>query len=138
MLYELIYRSTAKPGTTTEDLEDILKTARDFNQANDITGCLLYHGGQFLQILEGNFQVLLDLYDRIKRDPRHREFLLLHMKETQQRMYSEWTMAFKSLDQNQLSTYSSVTAFTEIESNEKESSMAKDLFQAISTDLVGG
>ncbi|NVJ48056.1 MAG: BLUF domain-containing protein [Cytophagia bacterium] len=138
MLYELIYRSTAKPGTTTEDLEDILKTARDFNQANDITGCLLYHGGQFLQILEGNFQVLLDLYDRIKRDPRHREFLLLHMKETQQRMYSEWTMAFKSLDQNQLSTYSSVTAFTEIEINEKESSMAKDLFQAISTDLMGG
>lgn len=136
MLYELIYRSTAKPGTTAQDLEDILKTARDFNRANNITGCLLYHDGQFLQILEGDFQVLLDLYDRIKRDPRHREFLLLHMKETSQRIYSNWTMAFKSLNRNQLSNYSIVTEFTELETNEDESSMAKELFEAISADLV--
>ncbi|PWL29282.1 BLUF domain-containing protein [uncultured Roseivirga sp.] len=138
MLYELIYRSTAKPGLTDQDLEDILKTARDFNQANNLTGCLLYHGGQFLQLLEGDFQILLDLYDRIKRDSRHREFLLLHMKETDQRVYTDWTMAFKSLDQNQLGKYSSVTEFTELVTNEKESSMSKELFQAISADLVSG
>lgn len=136
MLYELIYRSTAKPGLTSQDLEDILKTARDFNESNNLTGCLLFHEGQFLQLLEGEFQVLLDLYDKIKKDPRHRDFLLLHMKETEQRVYNDWTMAFKSLKQNELGDYSSVTEFTQLETKDNESSISKELFQAISYDMV--
>ena len=136
MLYELIYRSTARSGLTDKDLKNILSKARGFNEANNITGCLLFHGGQFLQLLEGEFQVLLDLYDRIKKDPRHHDFLLLHMKETPYRVYSNWTMAFKSLEDNDLKEHSGVTEFTELESEEDESSMSKELFQAISTDLV--
>lgn len=136
MLYELIYRSTAKPGITDEELKDILNTARKFNNENNITGCLLYHGDQFLQLLEGEFQVLLDLYDRIKRDPRHRDFLLLHMKEAEYRIYNEWTMAFKSLEKNDLKNYSAVSEFTELESEEEESNMSKELFKAVSSDIV--
>lgn len=136
MLYELIYRSTAKSTLTDQDLKDILETARNFNEANHLTGCLLYHKGQFLQLLEGDFQTLLDLYERIKHDKRHHDFLLLHMKETNQRIYTDWTMAFKSLEQNDLSNYSAVTTFTELETEEEESSMAKSLFKAISSDIV--
>jgi len=136
VLYELIYRSTARPGTTEKDLKDILKTARAFNEKNNLTGCLLYHDNQFLQMLEGEFQVLLELYDRIKKDPRHRDFLLLHMKETDYRIYSNWTMAFKTLDQTELKNASGVTEFTELETEEEESHMSKELFQAISSDMV--
>ncbi|WP_420387770.1 BLUF domain-containing protein [Roseivirga sp.] len=136
MLYELIYRSTAKPGLTEEELKTILTTARQFNSENNITGCLLFHEGQFLQLLEGDFQVLLDLYDKIKRDPRHREFLLLHMKESPQRVYDRWTMAFKTLNNNELRDYSGVSEFTELETEEEESSISVELFQAISQDMV--
>ena len=136
MLYELIYRSTAKSNLTEEDFKQILKTARGFNKSNNITGCLLYHEGQFLQLLEGEFRVLLDLYDRIKRDPRHRDFLLLHMKESQHRVYKEWTMAFKTLNNNELQSYSGVSEFTELETENDESSISKELFQAISQDIV--
>lgn len=136
MLYELIYRSTAKSNLTEQDFKEILKTARGFNASNNITGCLLYHEGQFLQLLEGEFQVLLNLYDRIKRDPRHRDFLLLHMKETQSRVYQNWTMAFKSLNNNDLKSYSGVSEFTELETEDDESSISKELFQAISSDIV--
>jgi len=136
MLYELIYRSTAKSKLTEQDFKNILTTARNFNESQNITGCLLYHEGQFLQLLEGEFQVLLDLYDRIKKDPRHRDFLLLHMKETQYRVYSNWTMAFKSLDDTQLKNYSGVSEFTELVTKEQESSISKELFQAISQDMV--
>lgn len=136
MLYELIYRSTAKPGLSESDLKDILRTAHSFNKANNITGCLLYHEGQFLQMLEGEFQVLLQLYDRIKRDPRHREFLLMHMKETDYRVYSNWTMAFKSLTDTDLRNYSGVSEFTELETEEEESSMSLNLFHAISESFI--
>ena len=136
MLYELIYRSTAKSTLKDQDLKDILETAREFNQANHITGCLLYHKGQFLQMLEGDFQTLLNLYERIKHDKRHHDFLLLHMKEISERIYTDWTMAFKSLEHSDLSNYSAVAAFVELESDEEESSMAKSLFKAISLDIV--
>lgn len=136
MLYELIYRSTAKSTITDQDLKDILETARRFNKDNHITGCLLYHKGQFLQMLEGDFQTLLNLYERIKHDRRHHEFLLLHMKETSQRIYTDWTMAFKSLEHNDLGNYSAVATFAELETDEEESSMARSLFKAISSDIV--
>ncbi len=135
MLYELIYRSTAKPGLTESDIKDILSKAHAFNKKNNITGCLLYNKGQFLQLLEGDFTVLLELYDRIKRDSRHYDFLLMHMKETQYRTYSNWTMAYKSLEKKDLNKYTGVSQFTELESNEKKSSISKILFQAIGNDL---
>lgn len=135
MLYELIYRSTAKPGLTESDIKDILSKAHTFNKKNNITGCLLYYKGQFLQLLEGEFTVLLELYDRIKRDSRHHDFLLMHMKETQYRTYSNWTMAYKSLEKKDLNKYAAVSQFTELESNEKKSSISKVLFQAIGSEL---
>ncbi|GHE59403.1 MULTISPECIES: BLUF domain-containing protein [Roseivirga] len=136
MLYELIYRSTASSGLSEKDFNDILSTARSFNEANHITGCLLFHGGQFLQILEGEFQVLLDLFDRIKHDPRHYDVLLLHMKESEYRIYPNWTMAFKTLDDKNLKDHSGVTEFTEIDSEKKESTIAKSLFTALSSQIV--
>ena len=49
MLYELIYSSVATHTISSEDIAEILRTARDFNTKNNITGCLLYHNNEFIQ-----------------------------------------------------------------------------------------
>lgn len=135
MLYELIYRSDAKPEIAESEIEVILHTAREFNEANNITGCLLYNNNQFLQLLEGEFTVLMELYERIKQDGRHENIVLLHMQETAYRIYPNWTMAFQSLKQADVKKNGGVTEFTEFESNE-ESALSKQLFEAVSSNMT--
>ena len=70
-LHHLIYQSTAQLAFTDDDLRALLEKARAFNSAHRISGVLLYHEGQFVQVLEGDEAVLRPLYDRIRRDARH-------------------------------------------------------------------
>ena len=53
MIFELIYYSTASPDLSKNDILNILENSRDFNSKNEITGCLLYHNNEFVQLIEG-------------------------------------------------------------------------------------
>ena len=53
MVFQLTYSSVAKPEITITDIEEIITQAKQYNTAHDITGCLIYNKGYFLQILEG-------------------------------------------------------------------------------------
>ena len=135
MLYELIYSSHAIPDISEKDIENILSTARDFNEANEITGCLLFNNNQFLQLLEGQFDIVMELYDRIKKDPRHQNHMTLQMRETDYRIYPNWTMAFQSMDKSQVKSKGGVTEFTEFEAD-KDSALPKQLFEAVSHNMT--
>lgn len=136
MLYELIYRSKAKSNIGEEALKDILETARAFNNSENITGCLLFHDNQFLQLLEGEFNILMELYERIKLDERHSDVVLLHMRETDYRIYTDWTMAFKNIDDQTLKNHTGVTEFTALETANEESAISKQLFLTLSQGIV--
>ncbi len=135
MLYELIYRSDAKANISEGDIHDILEVAREFNAKNNITGCLLFNNNQFLQLLEGEFDTLMALYERIKKDPRHEKFVLLHMREAEYRVYPDWTMAYQSVDEKQMKDHAGITEFTEFEPEEK-SALSKQLFNAVSQNMA--
>ncbi len=76
-MFELVYCSVAKSNLTSQDIQDILETSKKFNSDNQITGCLLYHDHEFLQVLEGDQQVVQDLFISIKKDLRHFNVILL-------------------------------------------------------------
>ena len=76
-MFELVCCSKASPSLTMDDIRAILDTANQFNDAHDITGCLLYYNNEFVQLLEGDKTEVLDLYENIKRDKRHSYVLLL-------------------------------------------------------------
>ena len=136
MLYELIYRSDAMPNISEKDIENILSTARGFNEANEITGCLLFNNNQFLQLLEGEYDIVTALYDRIKEDPRHQNHVILHMRKTDYRVYPNWTMAFQSMDKSQVKSKGrGITQFTEFEAD-KNSALPKQLFEAVSHNMT--
>jgi hypothetical protein len=96
-MYEITYYSIARPNLDTRDIEAILKTARAFNAKQDITGCLLFHNHQFIQILEGDRRVLEDLLSNIKKDTRHHTVFALSDSEKDKRAFSDWTMAYREL-----------------------------------------
>uniref|UniRef100_UPI0040499369 BLUF domain-containing protein n=1 Tax=Fulvivirga sp. TaxID=1931237 RepID=UPI0040499369 len=97
-MFELVYNSIGNPNLTAEDKTNILNTSRDFNSKNNITGCLLYHNNQFLQILEGDKKVVQDLYLSIKRDKRHSNVNLLVEGSKKERMFSGWSVAFQEFN----------------------------------------
>ena len=96
-MFSLVYKSVGKPGFGIEQIEEMLEKAKAFNHSNGITGCLLYHEGEFIQYLEGNQIRVLNLFDKIKLDSRHHEIELLSYEEREHREFDQWDMAFENL-----------------------------------------
>lgn len=78
MKYELIYHSYADENITNEQIDNIIKNARENNSKNNITACLLYHNKQFVQLLEGEQESVERLYESISRDQRHNQVVAIH------------------------------------------------------------
>ena len=93
-MFELVYFSSANPDLTSTGIANILNTARNFNSENNISGCLIYSNNEFLQILEGDKEIVQDLFTRIKKDKRHRNVILLTENSKEERMFPKWDMAF--------------------------------------------
>tara|TARA_B100000795_G_scaffold225955_2_gene181825 strand:- start:2333 stop:2755 length:423 start_codon:yes stop_codon:yes gene_type:complete len=93
-MYELVYSSIARTNLDMADVKNILETSRAINSKNKITGCLLYHKGQFTQILEGNEKIIKETYSRIEQDNRHFNVKLLYTGEKNERIFDHWNMAF--------------------------------------------
>jgi len=75
----------------------ILASAVCHNQADGITGMLLYSGGNFLQVLEGAAEQVQATYDRICLDPRHRNCLVLLEHDVPERQFGRWSMGCRQL-----------------------------------------
>ncbi len=139
MLFELIYRSEASPDVSDDDLLNILSKARSFNAENNLTGCLLYNNRNFVQILEGEFNTLNELYNRIRKDSRHHDVITLHMKEIDNRAYPDWTMAFKALEADDMKSIKSalgISQFKELNSVNEESPISRQLFWMVTQSII--
>ena len=98
MPFQLTYHSVAKPDISPEDIKEIMKVSAKNNAELDVTGCLIYHNKFFLQILEGEKETVLELFDKIKLDHRNHQITLLSTDESQFRIFKEWAMAFCHID----------------------------------------
>ena len=74
------------------ELEALLIEARQFNQAHEITGVLLYAGGTFMQCLEGEEYEVELVYERIKDSSQHRGITELMKRPIKERSFPDWLM----------------------------------------------
>ena len=51
---------------------------------------LVYHDRAFLQFLEGNEQVIRELYKRISQDSRHTDCKIIYSQKADTRLFSNW------------------------------------------------
>jgi Sensors of blue-light using FAD len=94
-MLSLAYVSSARQ--LFSDLKALLQQSRDNNARLDLTGMLLYEGGNFMQVLEGPDDALTELYTKIQSDPRHYRILQLLRRQIQEREFPSWSMGFKNL-----------------------------------------
>jgi hypothetical protein len=97
----LFYCSLAKNDISKDDILNILSWSRQYNKKNDVTGILLYwkKTNQFMQVLEGEENIILDLYDKISKDPRHSLLKIIYQEDIKARGFKGWTMAFQDIEE---------------------------------------
>ena len=99
-MYTLTYESIATEKIKGEEMEELLKKARANNERDGITGCLIYYKGGFVQLLEGDREKIEILYEKIKKDTRHKNVTLFSDDEISKRTFPNWGMAYYPIDEN--------------------------------------
>jgi hypothetical protein len=96
-LHHLIYESQATKPFSEAELANLLQQARQHNEANGLSGILLYaNDGRFVQVLEGEVDCVHELYFmHISRDKRHEHLTLLADGRLNERRFAGWRMGFR-------------------------------------------
>jgi Sensors of blue-light using FAD len=94
MLVRLMYASRAAESVDADTLATILRQSKENNPRSGVTGvlCFCSNARVFLQVLEGGRGAVSSVYNRIARDPRHAEVVLLSYEEIGERSFSSWSM----------------------------------------------
>lgn len=102
-MFQLIYTSIAKADTNRADILNIVQQSSEFNAANNITGCLIYHKKEFIQLLEGKKDSVQKLYLKIIKDSRHSHVTLLSEDEVSERLFPDWSMRYYEMGEREFS-----------------------------------
>ena len=93
-MIRLVYVSNSPDTLSKEELISILRTNSEKNQREEITGLLVYEGGDFMQVLEGPEQRVNQLMERIKKGSQYGRVNVLLREEVEERYFPKWSMAF--------------------------------------------
>lgn len=99
-LVRLIYASrwTVEDGPALNEMvRSILVKSIANNRAVNVTGLLLVHDGWFVQALEGPVDGVKSTYERVCRDDRHKDVVLLDLSPAQMRAFRDWNMTERRL-----------------------------------------
>lgn len=77
-----------------EELREILVKSRSNNEKNDICGVLYYAKGYFFQCIQGEYENIMALYNKIRKDDRHNQIKLVQHKSIQERCFYKWSMKY--------------------------------------------
>ncbi len=100
------------PGTPEQvkaEVEAILAVSRGNNAPVGIGGVLLFNNGCFLQVLEGDYAKVSATFERIQRDLRHNQVIVLDSGYPAKRLFTDWSMAFVGLNAEDAARYSSLS-----------------------------
>lgn len=96
-MLSIAYVSAATSPISDDEIAGILTLSRANNERHGLTGALLYHGGRFIQILEGPDEAVRARFAVISTDPRHRILQQVREKQVAERQFPQWTMGFRPL-----------------------------------------
>lgn len=93
---QCLYASRARRPFTVDELDELLSRARKRNHADGLTGLLVFGGGGFVQVVEGEPAAVDAVFARIARDSRH-EVLMHTSRPIPERHFPEWQMGYVRL-----------------------------------------
>jgi len=110
MLSQLVYVSNRKANCTTEEIEKILTSCKQNNPPLNITGVLLYSEVKFIQLVEGDAKVIMGLYDKIKKDPRHSNVMMISYNTIKEKSFPSWHMGTRDISKTDVQFKTDISA----------------------------
>jgi hypothetical protein len=110
MLSQLVYVSNREKNCTDEEIEKILASCKKNNPQLNITGILLYSDTKFIQLVEGEYKVINDLYNKIKTDSRHDQIRLISIGPIEKKAFPSWHMGARKIAGNKVDFKTSINA----------------------------
>ena len=93
-----LYVSEVSPAVDRRVVRDIAQASRVRNQADGITGLLMFDGDCYAQWVEGPVQAMDRLLARLRADPRHRQMDMLWFESPGLgRRYPQWHFGYLDL-----------------------------------------
>jgi hypothetical protein len=105
-MFYLIYVSSAVRLMDNVELLKLHRISQKNNKNSEITGMLLYQEGNFMQIIEGEEEHVLELFIKISMDKRHKDIYKIMSGPINKRNFDNWSMGFCNMnDTNYYSNY---------------------------------
>ena len=101
-LFHLIYASKATQYFSQQDIEELLLKSRQNNERINVHGILLYDEGSFFQVLEGEKDGVLDLFDRVSTDTRHDSVVKIIFEAIPEMSFPDWSMGYSLVSRREL------------------------------------
>nr|WKN34755.1 BLUF domain-containing protein [Tunicatimonas sp. TK19036] len=98
-MFALIYVSQAIHSFDEEDIYDLESHSCSKNKRLSVTGYLNYKKGKFLQYLEGEKEIVLDLMATIDQDDRHNVLRTIHLPDLEERRFKDCYMRYWTYNQ---------------------------------------
>lgn len=104
MFYAISYVSTANDLQKFE-IDLLLSNTAIMNKQLNISGLLIYNSGNFFQYMEGRKEDIEHIYlEKISKDIRHRDIILLMQKDISERYFDGYETGFTAaLQKNAIS-----------------------------------
>lgn len=87
------------------EITQILRAARKNNVKEDVTGALMFNAKVFAQVLEGPYDKVQGIFNRIESDERHSEVVILDFSPIEERGFPEWSMAYVGVESDLADSY---------------------------------
>uniref|UniRef100_UPI0040476E9E BLUF domain-containing protein n=1 Tax=Aliarcobacter sp. TaxID=2321116 RepID=UPI0040476E9E len=125
-MYRIMYISTAIVNFSDDELNELLNIARKNNSKKNLTGLLVVKGRTFLQCLEGEKNNVLEVFEKIKNDSRHKDiFEIIEDESSDNRYFPDWSMGYKN-----------IKYLTDIKSNKLKDFTSKKDLETLSKDYI--
>jgi len=98
MLKTICYISDSMNNESLKNLEDLYLKARTNNSKNNITGILIYLDRNFLQVLEGEEEIVDDTFKKISTDSRHKNIFNIIDTTIEQRIFEDYNFGFTTIN----------------------------------------
>jgi hypothetical protein len=92
-MYHIVYMSRATRNLSTQELNDLCEHSADSNRKLRVTGLLVYDGHRYMQVIEGDADIVKGLMQRIACDNRHDHISYMADSPLKERAFAAWSLA---------------------------------------------
>ncbi len=101
-MFHIVYVSSTVNILDYDQQIDLLNISLKNNALRNVTGCLIYAHGNYIQVLEGKESDVEFTFSKILKDKRHHQITVIERANIKSRNFESWYMGFRYYEAQEL------------------------------------